>query len=198
MEHKTDEHTFEKALDIVKKGPPAEKHIPEIDIPGAEFGMPGARFRLLPKDDIRALFFGQMTDCCQHVGGAGAACAEHSYASPDGGLYVVEDRKGRIIAGAWAWRGQEGELCLDSLECLRGRMDHVQWQNILSKMLRIMRDDPKSDVTALTVGTGGATPEKISTAFLRAATPAVPRDMNGYRDSHSQVVIWSRMKGAAR
>lgn len=77
--------------------------------------------RFLPRDDVRTGFFGEHTDCCQHFGGAGDSCAVSTIKDPYSQLFVIENEKGRIIAGSWIWENREGkyrEVCFDNIEAI--------------------------------------------------------------------------------
>jgi len=191
MEHDVNEGVFNIALEL-SKNPPAVKNIPDITIDGDKFDMPGATFHRLAADDIRGLFLGEMTDCCQSIGGLGAECAEQGFKSKDSGFYVVENAKGRVVGQTWAWRGQKGELVFDSIETLGENVKPEQWQKLTKVFARTLAEKP-ADVTALLVGKGGATPKTLSRAFNKAATPAIPLGYNGKRDSQEQVVVWKKM-----
>jgi hypothetical protein len=192
VEHGVTEISFNKALEL-SKNPPKTKNIPDIVIDGEEFDAPGATFRRLAADDIRGLFLGEMTDCCQSVGGVGEKCAEHGFTSEDSGFYVVENAKGQIIGQTWAWRGEKGELVFDSLETLGARVKDNQWLKLTQAFSKALAKKP-GNVTALHIGTGGATPKTLMFAFNNAASPAKPVDYSGYRDSHRQVVVWRAPK----
>ncbi len=189
FENDVEEKDFEVALALVKRAP-AVKNIPDIAIKGEDFDLPGAAFRRLDKDDVRGLFLGELTDCCQSIGGAGAACAEHGFTSKDSGFYVVENAKGKVIGQTWAWRGEKDELVFDSLETLGGNVSGQQWKKLTEVFAKAVANDP-GDITAFNVGTGGATPESLAHAFQAASSPAAPRGHNGYRDSGNQITLWS-------
>lgn len=185
------EASFERALDIVQATPPHNKNIPEITLEGENFDIEGGKFYRLPANDVRGLFLGELTDCCQSVGGAGSDCAIHGYTSENGGFYVVENARGQIIAQTWAWRGERGEMCWDTLEMLGQNVRPAQWE----KLLRAVADDlsrrQDHDVTALTVGTGGDTPGLVlGKVFEQAQKPAKPRHYGGYRESQRQLLVW--------
>ena len=192
LEHEVSEERFDKALRLSKKIP-AVKNIPDIAIDGEKFGISGANFHRLAADDIRGLFLGEMTNCCQSIGGIGESCAKHGFSSENGGFYVVENAKGRVVGQTWAWRGQNGELVLDSLETLGKNIKPEQWQKLTEAFKRSLARN-RGDVTALHIGTGGATPSNLTQAFRKATIPAKPLDHKGYNDSEEQVIVWrSRM-----
>jgi hypothetical protein len=77
----------------------------------------------LKREDVRGMFLGNYTSCCQHPGGAGEECAYHGQCSPYGAFFVVTDAGGRIIAQSWTWESAEGDLTFDNIETrgLQGR-----------------------------------------------------------------------------
>jgi hypothetical protein len=190
IENAVEEHAFDKALDLSKEAP-ENKNIPDVSIEGEAFDMPGAAFRRLDKDDARGLFLGELVDCCQSIGSVGAECAEHGFTSENGGFYVVENAKGKIVGQTWAWRGDRGELVLDSLETLGHSVTEQQWKKLLDAFGEALAKKP-GDIKALHVGMGGATPRGLKEEFNAVAIPAVPADYNGYRDSHEQISILYR------
>lgn len=184
------EGDFEDARKVVKAYKPKTKNrIPDIVIDGKSFGMDGAQFKKLPDGDLRGLVLGQITNCCQSIGGAGEDCAKHGFKSENGGFYIVavnDNKKDEEIIGqSWAWRGTGGELVLDSLETLGGRVNKDQWQKLVTAFAGALE---KTDVTSLHVGAGGATPQL---PFERSNS-VMPRDYSGYRDSNSQYQVWKR------
>ena len=90
-------HYFNEALKITRSyrkkhgaaGKKRDGRIPDINIDGSDFDLPGYRFYKLDDGDPRGLALGEFTNCCQHIAGAGADCAEHGFMSKNGGFYVV-------------------------------------------------------------------------------------------------------------
>lgn len=72
--------------------------------------------RFLPRSDVRGLFLGEHTNCCQHPGDAAASCAWFGQTNRKSGFFVVENNAGEIVAQSWAWIGDKGGLCFDSVE----------------------------------------------------------------------------------
>jgi hypothetical protein len=189
FENTMTEEDFNAALELVKnQKKDLAKNLPEIVINGKEFDMEEAVFRRLAAKDVRGLVLGQLTDCCQSIGGGGAECAEHGFMSENGGFYVVEKDGREIIAQTWAWRGKQGELVLDSLETLGKRVTDKQWKKLTAAFAKALAENPGT-VTALLIGTGGATPKNLTKAFNTAAA-AKPLDYTGYRDSKKQLQVW--------
>ncbi len=138
----------------------------------------------LPDGDIRGLFLGEITGCCQSIGSAGSDCAEKGYASEDSGFYVAMDAKQKIIGQAWGWLGKNDELVFDSLESLTDRITTKQWQDICT-------ESAKEINTSLNVGTGGETP---SMSFNKASSPAIPKTACSYSDAKNQYKVPKKPK----
>lgn len=181
------EDRFDKALDLINQTQQQPSNLPDINIDGADFGLADCRFYKLANDDIRGLFLGELTGCCQSIGAHGHDCAAHGFASPHSGFYVIENIKGEVLGQCWAWRGTAGELCFDSLERLGNHITDEQWMALLAAFTKRLQETMNHDVTALHVGMGGKTPKNLATHFNAQA--ATPRDYTGYRDSHSQVIV---------
>src|SRR3989304_124486 len=89
-------------------------------------------------------------------------------------------------AGAM-WVDKKGELVFDAVETLGGRVTPGQWKKLTTAFVQALAEKPGT-VTALHIGTGGATPQSLTKTFNTAA--AQPLDYNGYRDSQKQVQVW--------
>lgn len=194
LQYGRDEEVFNKAAALIQEGAPEKKTIPNLNIKGEKFGMPGARLYRLASDDVRALFLGEMINNCQSMGSNGERFVEHGCLSENSGFYIIEDAKGKIIGETWAWRGTKGELCFDSIETLGDEIKPEQWTRILKSVGQSLARRKKNDVTQLTVGLGGATPGVLQKEFERATTPAVlatEKDM-WMNDSKKQIVVWTK------
>lgn len=167
--------------------------VPAVDIDGALFGKPDYRFYKLPAGDVRGLFLGEMTACCQHLAGQGADCAAYGFIAADSGFYVMAHKKtDEIVAQSWAWRGLRGELVLDSLEALPGHVEARQWTSLCREFAA--RVQGQAGITAVHVGTGGATPPL---PFGQMNETAIPVAYDSYRDSYEQYHV-TRFDPAAR
>lgn len=110
--------TFERYLDYIKRTPTkTHEMLPFVRIDGAEHEKMGSEYVLekMHFDDISQLSIGEETSCCQHLGGAGAASAKHSYEEPSSATYVLR-KNGNVVAEAWVWRNDEDGVVIDSIE----------------------------------------------------------------------------------
>lgn len=69
--------------------------------------------------DTRQLTAGRLTDCCQHLDGAGADCAALAWTSGACAIYAAFKGE-RMVAQTFAWRAKDGSLVFDSIEALGG------------------------------------------------------------------------------
>ena len=84
-------------------------------------------FRILEKDDPLGFVLGDITNCCQHIGGVGEKCVDEGYLNPNSGFLVfeqsVKDENGNetgeteILGQAWIWYDpQTKTVCFDNIE----------------------------------------------------------------------------------
>ena len=85
------------------------------------------QFRLLAKDDPMGFVLGDITNCCQHFGGAAESCVIDGYENPNAGFMVFEeaikDENGkpteetRILGQAYVWYDPNTKtICYDNIE----------------------------------------------------------------------------------
>jgi hypothetical protein len=68
--------------------------LPRVLVDGNKIGVPGYYFCKLDFDDIRGLFLGYPTGCCQSIDSDGHECAKWGWSKENSGFYVMV--KGRI------------------------------------------------------------------------------------------------------
>jgi hypothetical protein len=113
---------------LMKKGGKVPSAMPKIDVREDDY-----RMYRLEKNDPRALFLGEYTDCCQSVGNVGGPCTWFGVEDTNSGFYVIEDRAGNIIAQSWAWIA-EPYLVFDSIEGKGLSEASSSRQNLIAKM----------------------------------------------------------------
>lgn len=72
-------------------------------------------YEILRMDDPLGLVIGNLSDCCQQLGGAAETSMEHSMVSNNGRVFVIKDKNNRIIAQSWVWRNNN-TICFDNIE----------------------------------------------------------------------------------
>lgn len=107
-----------------KVAPKPADFLPNVMVHGDDVGLPGWTLRKLPTDDYRGPMLGVLTGCCQHLMGAGRACAENGVTSPFSAFYIFE-RNNRLVAQSWIWRNAAGDLVIDSIEAIDRSRDVI-------------------------------------------------------------------------
>jgi hypothetical protein len=98
-----------------KKDPDIAESIPDIDIDGNDFGLPGYRLTKMPYTDPRILFLGYYTDCCERIGGNFEPTITDAVSTRKSGFYVLTQGN-EIKAHSWVWRGEGGQMVVDGWE----------------------------------------------------------------------------------
>ena len=77
------------------------------------------------KDIALAARLGDLTNCCQCLGGAGETAMMHGFLNPDAGFWIIEDKDGKVRAQAEIWIANEGTLVFDNIECANTDREHL-------------------------------------------------------------------------
>lgn len=96
------------------------------------------QFRLLEKDDPLGFVIGDITNCCQHIGGNGESCVQDGFINPSAGFMVFEssimDKSGlptgqkRILGQVYLWYDPETKtICFDNIEIPRAVIDDLRY-----------------------------------------------------------------------
>jgi len=73
--------------------------------------------RFLPRSDARGMFLGQHSDCCQSPGDAAEGAALYGQIEPNSAFFVIENKKGQIIAQSWVWEDVSKKIIVfDNIE----------------------------------------------------------------------------------
>jgi len=183
--YKVSEYRFDRCLDYIRSGWPkkAEDNLPNASVIHENF-----TFSKLPATDKRALILGDITDCCQSIGGLGEACVKDASEYSDNGIYILKD-KNKIIGQAYGWISLSGNLCLDSIECLNHSIKPEGLKTILTQFAEnILATYP--NIQRVTLGTGGKTPKDLMTQV--ATTPEAIRQGQFYGDAERQYLVARR------
>lgn len=105
------------------------------------------RGRILRSDDPLHLVIGDITTCCQHIGGYGESSMLHSALEKNGSLFIVEelDEFGNvvdIVAQSWTWRNND-TVCFDNVEIpdtVKSKLSIEDYENIT----KVYQDTAKS------------------------------------------------------
>lgn len=183
--YKVSEYRFDRCLDYMRSGWPKkmEDNLPDVSVIHENFTL-----SKLPASDKRVLILGDITDCCQSIGGQGEACVKDASEYSDNGIYILKD-KNKIIGQAYGWISQSGNLCLDSFECLNHSIKPEDLKIILIQFAEnILATYP--NIQRVTLGTGGKTPKDLMTQV--ATTPEAIRQGQFYGDAERQYLVARR------
>ncbi|MGD9591593.1 MAG: ankyrin repeat domain-containing protein [Candidatus Berkiella sp.] len=195
------EAIFENYLLMKPQVKNSDAQIPPIVINGKELGLGECYLIKLSMDDPKGPILGHITGCCQSTGKLGSSTAHHGFRSENGGFYVLcagkppKDRDtkkikpGDIIAESWAWRAQDGNIVLDSIESQANilavksnQVKIVQMFNALAETLTSNHNVPE-----VRLGMGGSASNVIE--GKKVSHPSVPNDYDNYRDSLYQKAV---------
>ena len=161
--------------------------IPHINITGHDIDLDGDwKMETLQSNDPIGLVLGRLTNCCQHLHGAGAECAKHGYSSQYGSFVVVR-YNGKIVAQSWVWR-RDDRVVFDSVEALGGA--YVEG---IAKLYQYASEQIKGKLMIKEVAIGstfyGIT--RLVTALLKTGQSGHTRpvDHRGYMDGVDHVLI---------
>ena len=185
--HKVSQMQFQNIQDRVLK---IKKNREQYEsIPAVESECNGYRMYRLDKEDYRGLFLGEYTNCCQTIGNAGGFCAWHGFQETNGAFYVVEDKKGKIVAQSWVWRHND-EVVFDNIECL-GSVDNRAetlkslYIDVSNKMIGVLC------IKRVNVGTGHDG-SRFLDSLESIDNPMNPRELNLlYSDAKTQKLLAS-------
>jgi hypothetical protein len=207
--YKVPEREFERSLDFMQNGEisiinPIVDTIPDVMVDLGEIN-PGYKNQYLvklPKGDPRALILGNITSCCQHIGGTGEQCVMDGVNGRNQAFYVLVktkkpnatkedinwdtfDRDGNTVLGqGYVWRGVSNNMVFDSWENTRNVSD-PQIVKGLPKLAEKMAEIDSS-ISRVTIGQG-KTPKALTT---NVAAPDVMKQGIQYGDSKTQYELY--------
>lgn len=175
----------------------AGESIPGVTISGTDIGHTDSYLRKLDvanneTDAAIAACLGKLTNCCQSLSGEmGEPCVIHGLTSPNGGFYVLFNKKDEVVAQCWAWRSQANAIVFDSIETNRtgSKRDIViKYFRLLAKKL-IEKEHTHKVACGKTSGIprnmGGIDDDIFKEHCI---------DYNGYCDSKDQMVLYDKSK----
>ena len=177
------------------------------------------QFRLLAKDDPLGFVLGDITNCCQVLGGVGESCVDDGYENPNAGFLVFEESlldeqncptgNKRVLGQAYIWYDPNTKtVCYDNIEIpkkvlkeLRSGQKHgsaLSSNALIDAVERsaesIMEKKKKKGIKVERVTTGEGHNDliaELSQRFVREQKPAaMHRGYEGYSDAtEAQYVI---------
>ena len=183
---KLSDQQFHEYRDLCRKPVKSLETIPHVRVEGHEVGLEGDWvLRTLEAGDPKGPALGLFSACCQHLDGAGSACAKHGYSSPYGSFVVIE-YKGAIVAQSWLWRNDASTVVFDSIEAVGSAYVEGIARMIANAVPRLIG---RLGVETVLFGdtSYGITPAvKEVLGGIVVGQVASPCDYNGYMDGRSQ------------
>jgi hypothetical protein len=178
------ENNFEENLDLVKRGFKSFDVLPDLTIYGKDItnDLKGFTLKKLAPGDLRGLFLGEYTSCCQSVNKGGAFCAIDGMTSAYSGFYVVYNSRGELIAQTWAWIAAGADIVFDSWEYVNKSQEYLCKPFLLEVAKKLIA----LGFNRVLLGTAGQTPKDI---FEKTDNPAQFIKSKDYSDAENQYLI---------
>ena len=144
---------------------PDEKTSPSVLLGSIKWtSVPEMDMWVLPKSDYRNLTMGDLTGCCQRIGGAGEDVCIEGWTDPYSVNVVFGSRsKDEFHAHTWVWETYCGDIVLDSIEG-RSFVDHTLVADLVLELAQQMK---KKGVKVFIGGTSYGLTSDIVSYFKR-------------------------------
>lgn len=166
----------------------------------------GIRYELLSKSNPLNAVLGNITNCCQIIGGVGESCVEYGMTKPNSG-FITFNYKDKIIGQAWVWYDEaSGTICLDNIEVPHKYIEKIALNKKIQKsfvecLLRLKQNFESEmnrkgfEVRKVTIGQGYNDLKFILDKYFELVEfDDVLSDYNGYSDANKQYEISLREK----
>jgi len=161
----------------------------------------GITYKLLDKTDSLNAVLGNITNCCQVIGGAGASCVEYGMTMPNSG-FITFNYKDKIIGQSWVWYDEKSKtICLDNIEIPHKYLEKINKNKDIQKsfidcLLRIEKNFKEEmnkkglKVNKVTIGEGyNDIKGLLDKNFILIKGSRCLSDYGGYSDASSQYEI---------
>ena len=161
----------------------------------------GITYKLLSKDDPIIAVLGNITNCCQVVGGMAESCVEHGMTQLNSG-FVTFNCNGKIIGQSWVWYDEESKtVCLDNIEVPRKYLEKInQNKNVqkefvdclvrISDGFKVEMKNKGYEVNHVTIGEGyNDLKVVLNNAFSLSKNSSLLKGYAGYSDAKTQYEI---------
>jgi hypothetical protein len=191
--NKVPRDTAERSLQIMRDTVDVPTMLPVSKLyEDASTGMKGF---FLTRDDPRGLQLGTLSDCCQHLAGAGATCAVAGQSHPASGFFVVTDAAGAVVAQSWVY-GTDSAFTFDNVE---GRISNASAERS-GAVLKLYQDAAVDMAQHFGRVTVGAHNRIADFNALPSTTPSLLSDIGykGYSDATNQRLLYELPADAVR
>lgn len=164
----------------------------------------GITYKLLNKEAPLNAVLGNITNCCQVLGGMGESCVEYGMTKPNSG-FIIFYYKDRIIGQAWVWYDETSKtLCLDNIEVPHKYLEKIEHNKAIQNsfiecLLRIEENFKKEmnkkglKVERVTIGKGyNDIKDILDKQFTLVDNPTLLSGYTAYSDASSQYEIINR------
>lgn len=112
---KDGEITLLEASDLAVASYDVDKIMVEHDLKDAPVMLGREKASIMAWDDLRQVFLGNYTHCCQKFGDAGESSMLFGLVSKHSGFFTIK-RSDKVLAQAWVWEAKADTLVLDNIE----------------------------------------------------------------------------------
>ena len=202
------EDDFNRCLSITPK---KTDNLPTLSIDGNALNQPSYYLVKLPTNDPRAFLLGDITHCCQSIGGDSEQCVIDGITLKNNGFYVLLksttaketeskslpplDKNNKIdyqhyliVGQGYAYFSDTNNFVFDSWENLTPAMDDEVIAALLPEFAKQLIEEKESDILRVTIGLGGKTPSYFRKQ--RVAQAETIREGHQYPDSFQQGLIY--------
>lgn len=202
------EDDFNRCLSVTPK---KSDNLPTQCIDGNKLNCPGYYFVKLPIDDPHAFVLGDITNCCQSIGGDSEQCVIDAIQLKNNALYVLlkakilKEEKSTstfppivnnkidyqhydIVGQGYVYYSDTGNIVIDSWENRTPSVDDKVIAIMLPVFAKNIVEEKGSNVLRVTIGLGGKTPDIYDEA--KVALADVILEGHQYPDSFRQGLIY--------
>jgi hypothetical protein len=172
--------TLERLMELYKKT--QNKKVKKIPLLKGQIG--DYEYEMLSKKDIRGLIAGNLSQCCQRIGGIGNDCVYYGAEHEDSTFFIVA-KKGQLVCQSWVW-SLEDQACFDSIECVSPSYGRDVLECYKDYVKRALKES--KDINVWTCGAYGRTGQtNVFSQYSEA------KKLNGvYTDARTQYLIAKR------
>lgn len=163
-------------------------------------------YELLEKDNPLGAVLGNITNCCQKVGGQGESCVKYGITQPNS-KFMIFSVGGKIIGQSWVWYDEkEKTICLDNIEIPKKvisvmrhdkklRISFIKCLNRVASNFVDEMDKHGLEVKNVTIGRGyNDFCDVLDNKFNLSQNSRLLNDYNGYSDAKEQYVIYNKKR----
>lgn len=127
-QHNWSQSRVDEFINIVEK-----QKCDKTDIPDYRFENDRVFVEFLDKQDPSALYIGELSGCCQHLGSAGRGAALQSFTEPWTRVLLVKSKgSGKLLAQAFIWLTADRKtIYLDSIESVIRTNDAIVGESVI-------------------------------------------------------------------